>query len=76
MLDNRLLQDLPIVPRATSYLGNVRNLFLSDGRRLTGPFYSFIGQLTIARFRGDTTFGLVARIIATFFGGLLGTVLW
>ncbi|KAI0344331.1 hypothetical protein BDW22DRAFT_1355705 [Trametopsis cervina] len=36
----------------------------------------FIGQLTIARFRGDTTFGLVARIIATFFGGLLGTVLW
>ncbi|KAI0089790.1 hypothetical protein BDY19DRAFT_888753 [Irpex rosettiformis] len=38
--------------------------------------YSFIGQLTIARFRGDTTFGLVARIIATFFGGLLGTVLW
>ena len=37
---------------------------------------SFIGQLTIARFRGDTTFGLVARIIATFFGGLLGTVLW
>lgn len=37
---------------------------------------SFIGQLTIMRFRGDTTFGFVARIIATFFGGLLGTVLW
>lgn len=38
--------------------------------------YSFIGQLTLARFRGDTTFGLVARIIATFFGGLVGTAIW
>ncbi|TFY76526.1 hypothetical protein EWM64_g7486 [Hericium alpestre] len=35
-----------------------------------------MGQLTIARFRGDTTFGLVARITSTFFGGLLGTVVW
>ncbi|KAI0697464.1 hypothetical protein BC835DRAFT_1504792 [Cytidiella melzeri] len=36
----------------------------------------FIGQFTIARFRGDTTFGFIARIVSTFFGGLLGTVLW
>ena len=28
------------------------------------------------RFRGDTTFGLVSRILTTFFGGLLGTVVW
>ncbi|KAG0699492.1 hypothetical protein DFH29DRAFT_983489 [Suillus ampliporus] len=36
----------------------------------------FMGQLTIARFRGDTTFGLVARIMSTFAGGLIGTVMW
>ena len=35
-----------------------------------------MGQLTISRFRGDTTFGLVARIISTFLGGLTGTVMW
>ncbi|KAF9035517.1 hypothetical protein BJ165DRAFT_1533514 [Panaeolus papilionaceus] len=35
-----------------------------------------MGQLTIARFRGDTTFGLTARVISTFFGGLTGMVLW
>lgn len=38
--------------------------------------YSFMGQLTLARFRGDTTFGLVARIVSTLMGGLLGTALW
>lgn len=37
---------------------------------------SIMGQLTLARFRGDTTFGLVARIISTFVGGILGTVMW
>ncbi|KAG6918461.1 hypothetical protein DXG01_014088 [Tephrocybe rancida] len=31
-----------------------------------------MGQVTIARFRGDTTFGLVARTLATFLGGVLG----
>ncbi|KAL1742869.1 hypothetical protein HDZ31DRAFT_42289 [Schizophyllum fasciatum] len=36
----------------------------------------FIGQLTLMRFRGDTTFGLVSRILTTFGGGLLGTVVW
>lgn len=35
-----------------------------------------MGQLTLARFRGDTTFGLVARIISTFAGGLTGTAIW
>ncbi|PBK88893.1 hypothetical protein ARMGADRAFT_996733 [Armillaria gallica] len=35
-----------------------------------------MGQLTLARFRGDTTFGLVARIFSTFFGGLTGAVIW
>ncbi|KAJ3536349.1 hypothetical protein NMY22_g6068 [Coprinellus aureogranulatus] len=35
-----------------------------------------MGQLTIARFRGDTTFGLAARIMATFVGGVIGMVLW
>ncbi|KAH9933951.1 uncharacterized protein BXZ73DRAFT_45967 [Epithele typhae] len=36
----------------------------------------FMGQLTLARFRGDTTFGLVARILSTFIGGLVGTAMW
>jgi hypothetical protein len=36
----------------------------------------FMGQLTLARFRGDTVFGLVARISSTFFGGLVGMVIW
>ena len=35
-----------------------------------------MGQLTIARFRGDTTFGLAARIIATFVGGVVGMLMW
>ncbi|THH28781.1 hypothetical protein EUX98_g5402 [Antrodiella citrinella] len=32
--------------------------------------------LTLARWRGDTTFGLVSRIVATFFGCLVGMALW
>jgi hypothetical protein len=35
-----------------------------------------MGQLTISRFRGDTAFGFVARIISTFFGGLVGLIMW
>jgi hypothetical protein len=35
-----------------------------------------MGQLTLARFRGDTTFGLIARIISTFAGGLTGAAIW
>ena len=35
-----------------------------------------MGQLTISRFRGDTTFGLIARIVSTFAGGLIGVVMW
>ncbi|KAF8642481.1 hypothetical protein AX16_009482 [Volvariella volvacea WC 439] len=36
----------------------------------------FMGQLTIARFRGDTAFGLVARIMSTFGGGVVGIAMW
>ncbi|KAI0292339.1 hypothetical protein B0F90DRAFT_1811958 [Multifurca ochricompacta] len=36
----------------------------------------FMGQLTLARFCGDTTFGLVARIMSTFAGGLTGAAVW
>ncbi|EPQ61261.1 hypothetical protein GLOTRDRAFT_54150 [Gloeophyllum trabeum ATCC 11539] len=36
----------------------------------------FMGQLTLVRFRGDTTFGLVARIMSTFLGGVVGTAMW
>ncbi|KAJ6630533.1 hypothetical protein B0H10DRAFT_1981580 [Mycena sp. CBHHK59/15] len=35
-----------------------------------------MGQLTLARFRGDTAFGLSARVLSTFLGGLLGMVIW
>jgi hypothetical protein len=36
----------------------------------------FMGQLTVARFRGDTAFGLISRILSTFAGGLIGMVMW
>ncbi|KAL4245332.1 hypothetical protein ABKN59_008325 [Abortiporus biennis] len=36
----------------------------------------FMGQLTLARWRGDTTFGLVSRVLATFFGCITGLVMW
>ncbi|KAF8123857.1 hypothetical protein EV363DRAFT_1587054 [Boletus edulis] len=35
-----------------------------------------MGQLTLSRFRGDTTFGLITRIVSTFVGGIIGTVMW
>ncbi|TDL21197.1 hypothetical protein BD410DRAFT_821614 [Rickenella mellea] len=35
-----------------------------------------MGQMTINRFRGDTTFVMTARIIATFCGGLAGMIIW
>lgn len=35
-----------------------------------------MGQLTLARFRGDTVFALVARVISTIGGSVLGLVLW
>lgn len=35
-----------------------------------------MGQLTIARFRGDTAFGFVTRILSTFFGCIVGLVIW
>ncbi|KAH8111149.1 hypothetical protein DFH11DRAFT_1880050 [Phellopilus nigrolimitatus] len=35
-----------------------------------------IGQLTLSRFRGDTTFGWFSRVMSTFFGGLVGMVMW
>jgi hypothetical protein len=38
--------------------------------------FRIMGQLTLARFRGDTVFGLTARIIATFLGGVTGVVIW
>lgn len=38
--------------------------------------YSIMAQLGLARFRGDTTFGFVARIGSTFLGGVLGMVIW
>ncbi|KAH9906104.1 uncharacterized protein B0H18DRAFT_898949 [Fomitopsis serialis] len=36
----------------------------------------FMGQLTLARFRGDTTFALFARLLCTFLGGVTGMVVW
>ncbi|KIJ33026.1 hypothetical protein M422DRAFT_265055 [Sphaerobolus stellatus SS14] len=36
----------------------------------------FIAQLTLARYRGDTIFGFLARIVATFFGLGVGLVYW
>ncbi|KAK7688323.1 hypothetical protein QCA50_008695 [Cerrena zonata] len=36
----------------------------------------FMGQLTLARWRGDTTFGLVSRIMATGWGCAVGLAMW
>ncbi|KAF8268962.1 hypothetical protein EI94DRAFT_1799762 [Lactarius quietus] len=47
---------------------------LANGEKFSWAI--FMGQLTLARFRGDTTFGLVARIISTFAGGLTGATIW
>ena len=35
-----------------------------------------MGQLTLARFRGDTAFAFIARIFSTFVGGIVGLVMW
>ncbi|KAE9392227.1 hypothetical protein BT96DRAFT_924850 [Gymnopus androsaceus JB14] len=43
--------------------------FAYDNRFLWGII---MAQLTSARFRGDTTFGFVTRIFATFLGGVVG----
>lgn len=49
----------------------VHILFINDW-----PYYRFLAQLTISRFRGDTAFGLIARIMSTFSGGLTGILIW
>ncbi|KAF8911493.1 hypothetical protein CPB84DRAFT_1671782 [Gymnopilus junonius] len=36
----------------------------------------FMGQMALARFQGDTTFALWARITSTFFGALVGMIMW
>ncbi|KAG1805409.1 hypothetical protein EV424DRAFT_278598 [Suillus variegatus] len=36
----------------------------------------FMAQLTLTRFRGDTTLGVIARITSTFASCLIGTVIW
>lgn len=35
-----------------------------------------LGQTTLSRFRGDTVFGLTSRILSTFFGGVVGMIIW
>ncbi|KAF8901456.1 hypothetical protein CPB84DRAFT_1815176 [Gymnopilus junonius] len=36
----------------------------------------FMGQMALARFQGDTYFALWARAVSTFFGAIVGTVIW
>ncbi|KDN53019.1 hypothetical protein K437DRAFT_219732 [Tilletiaria anomala UBC 951] len=36
----------------------------------------FMAQLTLSRFKGDTVFGLVSRIIATVLGCICGVLIW
>ncbi|RDB29703.1 Uncharacterized protein C57A7.05 [Hypsizygus marmoreus] len=35
-----------------------------------------MGQVTLSRFRGDTTFSFIFRVFSTFMGGLVGMVIW
>ncbi|THH04285.1 hypothetical protein EW145_g5635 [Phellinidium pouzarii] len=68
-----------IIYHALSALGHGNAVFglkagiLSINRSVWALIY---GQLTLSRFRGDTTFALFSRILSTFLGGLLGTVMW
>ncbi|TFK66336.1 hypothetical protein BDN72DRAFT_880366 [Pluteus cervinus] len=36
----------------------------------------FMGQVTLARFRGDTAFALIARVFSTFLGCVVGAAMW
>lgn len=45
------------------------NYFLLSIRR-------FMGQMALARFQGDTYFALWARVVSTFFGAIVGMVMW
>ncbi|KAJ3784989.1 hypothetical protein GGU10DRAFT_293088 [Lentinula aff. detonsa] len=47
--------------------------FAYDNRFLWGIV---MAQLTSARFRGDTTFGFLTRILSTFLGGAVGLCMW
>ncbi|KAJ3712876.1 hypothetical protein C8R42DRAFT_727627 [Lentinula raphanica] len=47
--------------------------FAYDNRFLWGIV---MAQLTSARFRGDTTFGFLTRILSTFLGGGVGLCMW
>lgn len=52
---------------------------ISESKGFTQSLFSsvrFMGQLTLARWRGDTTFGLVSRILATTFGCAVGLAMW
>lgn len=39
-------------------------------------FSSFMAQMTLARFRGDTAFELVARLLSTLGGCVTGLAMW
>ena len=64
-------------------MGSVRNhFFITSFKDIYLIFqglvlrYRFMGQLTLARFRGDTAFGLASRLLSTSLGGLTGLVIW
>ncbi|KAF5312520.1 hypothetical protein D9619_003562 [Psilocybe cf. subviscida] len=58
------------------FLGNASGVGAHLHCEISNIFCSFMGQLSLSRFRGDTTFILVARITSTFFGGVAGMVMW
>jgi hypothetical protein len=64
------------VCRESICLGSVGAMLYS--RQVIPNFasYRFMSQLTLARFRGDTASGLVSRIGSTFFGVIVGMVMW
>ncbi|EPQ28128.1 uncharacterized protein PFL1_06939 [Pseudozyma flocculosa PF-1] len=44
--------------------------------RNRGLWTIFMAQLTLARFRGETAFALLSRLVATFVGACFGLVIW
>lgn len=73
-----LLGALLILHTVNALFGECELLFLFTSRKLSQTLSScsFIGQLTLARFRGDTTFAFCGRILSTFLGGVVGMVVW
>ncbi|KAF8067019.1 hypothetical protein FPV67DRAFT_1769133 [Lyophyllum atratum] len=69
----------PDLQRASSVLLSLPSLLKSSAYFAYSNKFVWgivMGQVTIARFQGDTAFVFLVRILSTFLGGLMGMVMW